>query len=112
MDLQLTGDTAIVFGAARGLGFAIASAFAREGCRVVLTDVSPTVHAAAAQITDARSHVLDVTDYPAVCAAVEQTRSEFGRVDHAVFAVAVASGKFGFPFWNLEPADWDRVLKV
>ena len=25
---------------------------------------------------------------------------------------AVGSGKFGFPFWKLEPADWDRVLKV
>jgi 2-hydroxycyclohexanecarboxyl-CoA dehydrogenase len=108
MDLQLTGDTAIVFGAARGLGFAIAAEFAREGCRVVLTDVSPTVHAAAAQIPDARSHILDVTDYPAVGALVER----IGRIDHAVFAVAVASGKFGFPFWNLEPSDWDRVLKV
>jgi 2-hydroxycyclohexanecarboxyl-CoA dehydrogenase len=29
-----------------------------------------------------------------------------------VFAVAVGSGKFGFPFWNLEPADWGRVLEV
>jgi 2-hydroxycyclohexanecarboxyl-CoA dehydrogenase len=112
MDLQLAGDTAIVFGAARGLGLAIATAFAHEGCRIVLTDVSPTVHDAARTFAEARSHVLDVTDYPAVCATVEEARREFGRIDHAVFAVAVASGKFGFPFWNLEPSDWDRVLKV
>jgi NAD(P)-dependent dehydrogenase (short-subunit alcohol dehydrogenase family) len=26
--------------------------------------------------------------------------------------VAIGSGKFGFPFWNLEPADWGRVLEV
>ena len=112
MDLQLAGDTAVVFGAARGRGLAIATAFAHEGCRLVLTDISPTVHDAARPFPEARAHVLDVTDYPAVCAAVERTRAEFGRVDHAVFAVAVASGKFGFPFWNLEPADWGRVLNV
>src|SRR4051794_6401107 len=29
-----------------------------------------------------------------------------------VFAAGVGSGKFGFPFWNLEPGDWDRVLRV
>ncbi len=29
-----------------------------------------------------------------------------------VFTVAVGSGKFGFPFWNLEPADWAPVLHV
>ncbi len=35
-----------------------------------------------------------------------------GRIDHVVFAAAVGSGKFGFPFWNLEPSDWPRVLQV
>src|SRR6202008_1858415 len=34
------------------------------------------------------------------------------HVDHVVFAVAVGSGKFGFPFWNLTPEDWPRVLTV
>ncbi len=38
--------------------------------------------------------------------------SLLGRVDHVVFAVGVGSGKFGFPFWNLDPADWERVLRV
>src|SRR6202020_2667434 len=35
-----------------------------------------------------------------------------GRTDHIVFAVGIGSGKYGFPFWNLEPADWGRVLQV
>src|SRR5205823_5806334 len=39
-------------------------------------------------------------------------RSRLGRVDHVVFAVAVGSGRFGFPFWNLTPDDWPRVLGV
>ena len=47
-----------------------------------------------------------------MCRAVAEIRSHFGRVDHIVFAAAIGSGKFGFPFWKLDPTDWDRVLKV
>ena len=35
-----------------------------------------------------------------------------GRVDHVVVAAGIGSGKFGFPFWNLETSDWPRVLAV
>ena len=31
---------------------------------------------------------------------------------HVICAAGIGSGKFGFPFWNLEPADWPRVLEV
>src|SRR3712207_1260704 len=44
--------------------------------------------------------------------AAEQFHADLGRIDHLVFAVAIGSGKFGFPFWNLEPGDWPRVLEV
>jgi NAD(P)-dependent dehydrogenase (short-subunit alcohol dehydrogenase family) len=103
---------AVVFGAARGLGHAIAAAFAAEGARVVLADTSVTVAEAASAIPDARAEVVDVTDYPAVRACADRLLSEPGGVDHVVYAVGVGSGKFGFPFWNLDPADWDRVLRV
>jgi 2-hydroxycyclohexanecarboxyl-CoA dehydrogenase len=101
MDLQLAGNPTVVFGAARGLGRAIAAAFAAEGARVVLADVSPAV-----------AEVVDVTDYQAVRDCADRVRAEYGGVDHVVYAVGVGSGKFGFPFWNLDPADWDRVLRV
>jgi NAD(P)-dependent dehydrogenase (short-subunit alcohol dehydrogenase family) len=54
----------------------------------------------------------DVTDYTGVRRAAEDITRRFGRCDHIVFAVGVGSGKFGFPFWKLDPADWDLVLKV
>ena len=54
----------------------------------------------------------DVTDYAAVRRAAEAVRADFGHCDHVVFAVGVGSDKFGFPFWNLEPADWEPVLRV
>ena len=112
MDMQLTGSTAVVFGAARGLGHAIATAFATEGTRVILADTSPTVVEAARPSPTPSAEVVDVTDYPAVRACADRIRDGFAGVDHVVYAVGVGSGKFGFPFWNLDPADWDRVLRV
>ena len=56
----------------------------------------------------ARGFAGDVAAFDQVRAAAEA----FGPVDHVVYAVGVGSGKFGFPFWNLEPSDWPRVLEV
>src|SRR5262245_16527165 len=99
MDLQLAGNPTVVFGAASGLGRAIAVAFAAEGARVVLADVSPAVAEAAQALAGARAEVVDVTDYSAVRDCADRVRAEFGGVDHVVYAVGVGSGQFGFPFW-------------
>jgi 2-hydroxycyclohexanecarboxyl-CoA dehydrogenase len=114
VDLKLGGQTAVIVGAARGIGRAIASAFAAEGASLVLIDRDPAVNTTAGQLAAARTVpvVADVCDYPALQRAVEQVLSTFGRVDHVVFAVGIGSGKYGFPFWNLEPSDWPRVLEV
>ena len=101
MDLGLTGQVAVVVGAARGLGRAIADAFAAEGARVARWDIDP-----------AAEWVLDATDFAAVTEAAADVRAGFGRVDHVVYAAAIGSGKFGFPFWSLSPADWPRVMNV
>lgn len=111
MNLGLAGSVALVVGGARGLGRATASAFAEEGCRVGVWDVSPDVSAAADEL-DGRGWQVDVTDAAAVRAAATESWAHFGAVDHLVFAVGIGSGKFGFPFWELDPADWDRVLRV
>jgi 2-hydroxycyclohexanecarboxyl-CoA dehydrogenase len=100
MDLNLNGQTVVVVGGANGIGAAIAAGFAAEGCRVCGLDVQG----------DAERGIVagDVTDYAAVRAFAEGC----GTVDHVVFCVGVGSGKFGFPFWNLEPGDWARVLEI
>ncbi len=54
----------------------------------------------------------DVTDYAAVRQVARDAERQLGQTDHVVFAVGAGSGKFGFPFWKLEPADWERVLKI
>src|SRR4029079_3155734 len=38
--------------------------------------------------------------------------SELGVASHVVYAAGMGSGKFGFPLWNLQPSDWDRVYQV
>ena len=117
MDLQLSGDVAVVVGGAKGLGRAIAAGFVAEGANVVIVDRDPDGPGIARDLAGdeparAFAHVADVTDYPAILGVSEQVRRDYGRCDHVVFAAGVGSGKFGFPFWTLEPADWDRVLRV
>jgi 2-hydroxycyclohexanecarboxyl-CoA dehydrogenase len=109
MNLGLEGNVAVVIGGASGIGKAITTTFAAEGCSVALMDIATPSPPAAAGALAFRA---DVTDYSAVARVAGEVRAQFGRVDHIVFAAGVGSGKFGFPFWKLEPADWDFVLKV
>jgi 2-hydroxycyclohexanecarboxyl-CoA dehydrogenase len=104
VDLGLRDSVAVVVGGASGIGRAIAAAFAAEGANAAVIDLRESV--------EFPSFVADVTDYAAVKRAVADVLQQLGRVDHVVFAAGVGSGKFGFPFWNLEPSDWDRVLRV
>ena len=117
MDLQLSGQRALVVGGASGIGLAIARAFAREGVHVMLWDRSEQTRDRAAELASdlsiqAVGDPFDVTDYARVDIPAVATREIFGPIDHMVYAAGLGSGKFGFPFWKLDPADWDRVLRV
>jgi NAD(P)-dependent dehydrogenase (short-subunit alcohol dehydrogenase family) len=117
MDLELAGQTAVIAGGARGIGRAIAAAFAAEGANVALLDLDAGVAAVARELGERHrvrglGFTADVTDVAAVTRAAGEVQSSLGRTDHVVFAAGVGSGKYGFPFWNLEPADWGRVLHV
>jgi NAD(P)-dependent dehydrogenase (short-subunit alcohol dehydrogenase family) len=117
MDLQLAGQTAVVVGAAQGIGLAIAREFATEGSDVVLVDRDARVEATAAELAQDRGArtlpiVADITDYAAIEQAAENVMQWSGRIDYVVHAAATGSGKYGYPFWNLSPGDWPRVLEV
>lgn len=100
MDLHLTGQNVAVIGSSNGIGRAIAEGFVSEGCHVRGFDRAPN--------DGIPTTVGDVTSYDQVKAFARG----FEAIDHVVFCVGVGSGKFGFPFWNLEPSDWLRVLEI
>lgn len=117
MDLNLTGQVAVVTGGASGIGRATAETFALEGSHVAIWDINEDAVSVAAEITSRHASPaigisVDVTDESAVSEAVEQTAAEIGSIDHLVHSAAIGSGKFGFPFTNLEPQDWPKVLEV
>ena len=117
MDLGFTSETAVVTGGASGIGLACARELAAEGCRVAVWDVAPEVEMVAADLVrefggEAVGLRVDVADFDAMRAAARDTELRLGAVDLLVHAAAIGSGKFGFPFLNLAPADWPRVLDV
>jgi 2-hydroxycyclohexanecarboxyl-CoA dehydrogenase len=115
--MHLGGKIVVVVGAARGIGRAIAYGFAAEGATAVLVDRDESVDATASEVAiecGARvgAYRADVTNFGDLSAVANSVRNDFRRIDHLVFAVGIGSGKFGFPFWNLQPADWLRVMEV
>lgn len=117
MNLHLKDRIAIVTGGASGIGWGVARGFAAEGCHVALWDRSPHVVQQAGQLATEYSVKtigleVDVADEESVVNAQQQTVAALGMPGHLVHAAAIGSGKFGFPFTKLKPADWTRVIDV
>lgn len=94
MDLGLFGKRAVVTGAARGIGLAVASTLAAEGVRVALVgrDLAALTAAAEQVGNGAIPVVADTTDDAAVRAMVERVVAEFGGVDILVNGAARPGG--------------------
>ena len=112
-DPGLRGKVAVVTGAARGIGAALALELARRGAQVALVGLEPTELAAAAdrcaRLSPARAYVADVTDRARMAAVAAEVVSHFGAVDIVVANAGIA---IGGPFVGSDHAEFDRVIEV
>ncbi len=113
---RLAGKRALITGGSRGIGYAIAERYAREGAGVgLLSRNRANLDRAVARLEEALpdAHVVavraDVTDRPAVEAAVAQAVGALGRVDVLVNSAGTASlGDID----RMPPEEWVRMIEV
>jgi len=111
---DVSGKVVIITGAARGMGRLDAMAFAREGCRVVMTDVDfeeleRTARDMADDGFEAYAFVLDVSDRDACFKLVEKVEGEIGTIDVLVNNAGVMECR---EFTDMSEHHWRRTMDV
>jgi 3-oxoacyl-[acyl-carrier protein] reductase len=113
MQVNLSQQVALVTGAARGIGKAIADLFAKNGAHVVYTDVDlPVVKESAAASANGEALALDVTDAGRVEAVVADIVKRHGRLDIAVNNAGVNTLAHRVTIDQFPQEEWERILKV
>ena len=114
--MLLSGKTAIITGAARGIGRQIALLFAKEGCNVAITYIVPSepadevVAEAQAFGVQAKAYLSDAADFDATHAVVQQVLTDFGgRIDIMVNNAGITRDTL---LLRMTEQQWDEVLHV
>ena len=111
---DLRNKIALITGAGKGIGKAIALALAKEGVNLILVartqaEIDNVAAKASALRVKAIAITADVADINSVNTAVEKALAEFGTIDILINNAGIAA--FG-KFLDLEPTDWERIIQV
>jgi NAD(P)-dependent dehydrogenase (short-subunit alcohol dehydrogenase family) len=113
MRVDLAGQTALVTGAGHGIGLAIADAFARNGARVIYTDIdAPAVVKEAAKFPSTRALEMDVRSAERVNAVIEGIVAEFGRLDIVVNNAGVNTAEHRVTTDQFPRSEWDWIVET
>lgn len=109
--MRLQGKTALITGAARGIGLEFARAYLAEGAEVALADVNAGAVASAARALGPKAHAvtLDVTDQASIDAGFAEAIRRMGRLDILINNAALFSAA---PIAEITRADYDRLFAV
>ncbi|NNK77199.1 MAG: L-iditol 2-dehydrogenase [Litoreibacter sp.] len=108
---RLDGKTALITGAARGIGLEFAKAYVAEGARVAIADIDiDRARTSAAELGEAAIAVeMDVTRQDSIDAAVADTVGHLGQIDILINNAALFTAA---PLVEIDRADYDRVFAI
>ena len=112
---RLEGKTAVITGAAQGIGALMAKAMASEGAKVLVTDVQDTAEAVKT-VNDAGGKALgmavDITSNADLAAMVETAQRELGGLDIMVNNASIFATIKPKPFLEIDDDEFDSVMRV
>jgi NAD(P)-dependent dehydrogenase (short-subunit alcohol dehydrogenase family) len=113
MKVNLEGKFALVTGAARGIGQAIANTLTTNGARVAYADIDfATVQQTAANQLGSLAVAMDISDESSVQSAMAEIHKQFGRLDILVNNAGVNTAKYRVNIDQFPLEEWERILKI
>lgn len=110
----LEGKVALITGATRGIGKAIAEVYAQQGAKVAFTyagsvDKAKALEEELSKITTAKSYQSDASDFDAAQKLVDDVMAEFGQIDILINNAGITKDNL---MLRMSKEDWDTVIKV
>lgn len=110
---DLEGRSAVVTGAARGIGYGVAKRLSESGASVAIWDVDETAAVRAAESLNSKAVIavpVDLTNAQEVERAAKHTHSQFGAIDILVNNAGISGPNI--PLWEYPLDEWRRVVEV